>query len=83
MLTLHVTNLKHLDEGNAEVKICEIAADQAQAEEEANRDNRTEVDTASHLDGFSPVKVGRVSGENLGHDGRKAQVIGCQNDRIP
>lgn len=78
-----LTNLEHLDKGDTEVEVGKVAADQAQAEEEANRDNRAKINTASHLDSLPPVKISGVAGENLGHDGRKAQVVGGQDDRIP
>ncbi len=77
-----MTNLEHLDEGNAEVEVGQVAADQAQAKEEADRDNGAEVDAARHLDRLPTIKERRVAGEELCHDGRKSQMEGRQDHRV-
>ena len=75
------TYLKHLDEGNAQVQISHITADQTQTEHQANGNNRAEVDTASHLDGLAAIQDGGEAGQELGHDRSKGQVPCCQDDR--
>ena len=77
------TNLEHLDEGNAEVEVGEVTADQAQAEEEADRHDGAEVNTARHLDRLAAIEQSGVPGEQLCHDGREGQVVGGQDDRVP
>lgn len=74
------TYLQHLDEGNAQVQICHVTADQTQTEHQTNGDNCAEVDTARHLDRLAAVENGGEAGQKLGHDGRKGQVPCCQND---
>jgi hypothetical protein len=76
------TNLEHLNEGDAEVQVGKIAADQAQAEEEANGDNGAQVDAPCHLDRFPAIEQCCVPGEKLCHDGRKGQVEGGQDNRV-
>jgi hypothetical protein len=76
------TDLEHLNESNTEIQICEVAADQTQAVEEANRDNGAEINPASHLDGLPAIKESGVSSEDLGHDCREDQVVGGQDDRV-
>ena len=75
------TNLEHLDEGNAEIEVGEVAADQAQAEEEADRDNRAKIDLASHLNRLPAIEQCSVPSKDLGHNSREDQVVGGQNDR--
>ena len=76
------TNLEHLNEGDAEVQIGEVTADQAQAEEEADWDDGAQVDAPRHLDRFPAIEQCRVPSEKLCHDGRKGQVEGGQDDRV-
>lgn len=70
------TNLEHLNEGNTEVEIGQVSADQAQAEEEANGHDSPEVDAPCHLDCLATVKESGVASKNLGHNGCKRQVVG-------
>jgi len=60
-ISLHVlsTHLQHLNEGNTQVEVCLISANQAQAEEETDWENSAEVDLAGHFDGFASIKEGR------------------------
>ena len=68
------TNLQHLDKRNTEIQVCFIAADQAQAEEETDWENCSEVDATSHLDSFATIEEGRGLRQDLGHDCRKYHV---------
>lgn len=45
---LESTNLKHLDERDTQVEVCQIAADEREGEEYANGDNGAEIDPSSH-----------------------------------
>jgi hypothetical protein len=76
------TDLEHLDESDAEVQIGEVAADQAQAVEETDRNNGAEVDPASHLDGLPAIQECGIPSKDLGYDSREDQVVGCQDDRV-
>jgi hypothetical protein len=71
-----------LNESNAEVEVGQVSTDQAQAEEEANGDDSPEVNPSRHLDRLATVKKGSVASKDLGHDGRKRQVVGRQDDGI-
>lgn len=75
-------HLEHLDEGNGEVEVGQIAADQTQAEEDTNGDNCADVDPAGHLDRLAAIEEGSPVGEDLGHQGREDEVVGRQNDRV-
>jgi hypothetical protein len=48
--------LQHLDERNAQEKIRLIAANQAQAEEEANRADGAQINLAGHFDSLPSIK---------------------------
>lgn len=66
--------LEHLDEGNAQVQVSLVAADQAQTEEDANWDNGTEIDATCHGHLLSRIKYGGEAREELRHDGGKDQM---------
>ena len=75
------TDLEHLDEGNAEIEIGEVAADQTQAEEETDRDNGAQIDLASHLNRLPAIEQCGIPSKDLGHDSRENQMISGQHDR--
>ena len=68
------THLEHLDEGDTEVQVCLVTADQTQTEEETNGHNGAQVDFAGHGHFLSRVEDGGEAGEDLGHDGREDQM---------
>ena len=76
------TDLEHLDESDTEIEVREVAADQAQTEEETDWDDSAEVDPTGHLDGFPAIKEGGVARKDLGHDGRKGQMVGGEDDGV-
>jgi hypothetical protein len=71
---LRATHLQHLDKRNTEIQVCFISADQAQAEEETDWENGSEVDTTGHLDGFAAIEQSGGLRQDLGHDCRKYHV---------
>lgn len=73
---------EHLDEGNREIQVGQVATDQAQAEEHANRHDGPHVDTTSHLNRLASVENSSPARENLGHNGREGQVVGRQDNRV-
>lgn len=73
--------LQHLDEGNAQIQISHVTADQTQTEHQADGDDSAEVDTARHLDRLAAVEEVGGAGQDLGHDSRKGQVPCCKDDR--
>lgn len=75
-------SLEHLDERNTEVQVGQVAADQTQTEEQADRNDCAKVDAASHLDGLTAIKQRCVTSHELSCDGRKSQVVGRQNDGV-
>lgn len=76
------SGLEHLDEGNREVEICQVSADQTQTEKDTNGDDSAHVDARRHLDGLSAIKEVSPSGEDLGDNGRKGQVVGGEDDGV-
>lgn len=72
--------LEHLDEGNAEVEVGHVTANQAQTEHYTDGDNSAEVDTASHLDLLTAIEDSSGASEDLGHDGSEGQVPCCEDD---
>lgn len=72
---MKATHLQHLNKRNTEIQVCFISADQAQAEEETDGKNGSEVDTTGHLDGFATIEKSGGSCEDLGHD--------CRKDHMP
>lgn len=75
-------SLEHLDKGDTQVQVGQVAEDQTQAEHDSNRDNGPQVHASGHLNGLAPIEHRRVTGKQLCHDGREDQVISRQNDRI-
>lgn len=75
------SGLEHLDESDAEVQVGDITTDQTQTEEETDRNDSTEVDATSHLDGLAAIKQCGGTGEDLGHEGCEGQMPCCQEDR--
>ena len=78
---LSLSHLEHLNKGNTEIEIGHITTDQAQAEEQTDGNNGTEVNPTGHLDCFPAIKEGSCTRENLGHEGRKGQMPSCKADR--
>lgn len=74
--------LDHLDESNTEVEVGQVTADQAQAEEDTNRDDSTEVDATGHLDRLATVKEGSVAGHQLCRNGCEGQMVGGEDNRV-
>lgn len=74
--------LEHLDEGDAQVQVSQVAADQAQAEKQTDRDDGPQVHPARHLHGLAPIEESSVAGQQLCHDGRESQVVAGQYDRV-
>lgn len=63
-----------MNEGNGEVEVGLVTADQGQAEEDTNGNDGTEVDTAVHRDLLPRVKNVGEAGQELRHQSRKGQV---------
>lgn len=75
-------SLKHLDEGNREVQVRQVAADKREREEEANGDNGAQVDAAGHLDVLAAIKQRGEASHELCHNGREHLVVGRKDDGI-
>lgn len=74
------TNLEHLNEGYAEVKVGQVSADQAQAEEETNGQDGAEVDAPSHGNGMPGVENLCEAGHDLSHDGCECEMPAGESD---
>ena len=75
-------DLKHLDEGDGEVEISQVAADEAKTEGHADGHDSTDVDLGRHLDLVPAVKYGGPPRHHLRHYRGKDQVVGGQNDGV-
>lgn len=64
------------------MEVGQVAADQAQAEEETNGYNGAQVDAASHLNGLPAIKQGGVPRQKLGHHRRKREMERGQEHRV-
>ena len=71
-----------MDEGDGEVQVGEVAADEGEGEHEADGDDVAEVDAPGHGDFFARVEHGGEAGHELGHDGCEAQVPGGERDGV-
>lgn len=78
----HASHLKHLDKGHAQVHICKISADQAETEKDSDWDDRTKVDSASHLDSLATIKKLGCTSHDLCHDSRKGEMPCCKDNRV-
>lgn len=74
--------LEHLNEGNGEVEIGQVAADQTQAEEDTNGDDGSQVDATGHLNSLSAIEKSRPAGQNLRNNGGKGKVVSREDDGI-
>lgn len=74
--------LEHLNKGNRQVEVGQVAANQAQTEEEANGDDSAEIDSAGHLDLLATIEDSGPTGEGLGDDGGKDQVVGSEDNGV-
>lgn len=72
--------LQHLDEGNTQVEISHVTADQTQTEHKTDGNDSAKVDTAGHLDGLAAVQNVGGTGKDLGHNGREGQVPCCEDN---
>ena len=59
--------LEHLDEGDGEVEVGEVAADQGEGEHQAYGQDAAEVDAAGHGHAFAAVEGGGEARQELGH----------------
>lgn len=74
--------LEHLDEGDTEVQVGQVAADQTQTEEDTDGHNGAQVDAARHLDSLATIEEVGVAGQDLRHDRGKGQVVGSQDHGV-
>lgn len=74
--------LEHLNKGNGEVEVCQVTADQTQAEEDANWHDGSQVDAAGHLDSLSAIEKSRPAGQDLRNDGGKGEVVSREDNGI-
>lgn len=74
--------LEHLNKGNGQVEVGQVAADQAQTEKEANGDNGAEINPTGHLDLLAAIEHSGPAGEGLGDDGGKDQMVGSEDNGV-
>lgn len=77
-----IAYLEHLNECYAQIQICHVPTNQAQAEKEANGDNGTQVNASCHLHLLATVQQGRSPRQDLSHDRGECQMPCCENDRL-
>ena len=66
--------LEHLDECNAEVEVCLITTYEAQAEENTNGHDGSQVHSTGHLDCLTAIKEGSGPGQDLGDQSRTGET---------
>ena len=72
--------LDHLDEGDREVEVGEVTADERQREEDTNGNNGSKVDSAVHGNLLSGIQDCGETSEDLGADGCKTEMPCCEED---
>lgn len=72
--------LEHLDEGDVEVEVDEVAADERGRVEDADGDDGAEVGARGHLYAVAAVEEGGGAGEELGREGREGEVPAGEDD---
>lgn len=75
-------SLEHLDEGDAQVEVGQVATDQAQTEEETDGDDGPQVDPPRHLDRLAPIEERCIASQQLCHERRESQVVARQDNRV-
>jgi hypothetical protein len=73
--------LDHLDEGDGEVKVGEVTANERQREEDTNGNNGSKVDSAVHGDLLPRVQDCGETSKDLGANGCKTEMPCCEEDR--
>lgn len=74
--------LEHLNESNGQVQVCQVAANQAQTEEETDRNNSSEIYAAGHLDILTTIKEGGKASHALGHDSGEDLMVRGEDDGV-
>lgn len=77
---MDLTYLQHLDEGHTQIQIGHIAADQAQAEEYANRNDGSQENPPGHFHGLPAIEKCSGPREDLGHERGEGQMPCCKYD---
>lgn len=77
---MEIAHLEHLDEGDGEVEVGDVAANERQREHDTNGDNGAQVDLTGHGNLLARVEDCGEAGEDLGHQSRKAQVPCCEDN---
>ena len=73
--------LNHLNEGDGEVEVGEVTANERQREEDTNGNNGSKVDSAVHGDLLPRIQDCGETSEDLGADGRKTEMPCCEENR--
>ncbi len=76
------THLEHLDEGDAEVEVCQIAKHQTPTERRTDGEDGAEEDPARHFDRLPAVEDRRAPSQHLGHECRKGHVPAGEEDGV-
>lgn len=74
--------LEHLNEGNTEVQVGDVTANEGQREEETNWNNGPEVDSAGHWDLLARVESLGETGHDLGNEGGEGKMPCCKEDWV-
>lgn len=74
--------LEHLDEGNRQVEVGQVAADKTQAEEDTNWHDGSQVHATRHLNRLSAIEHRRPAGHDLGDNRGKGQVVGREDNGV-
>lgn len=73
---------EHLNEGDGEVEVGQVTADQRQREHEANGYNGSKIDSAGHGDLLARVQHVGCPRQDLGHERGKGEMPCCEEDWV-
>lgn len=73
-LSMHRTDLEHLDEGDGEEEVCSVTEDEAAAEEDADGQDGPEEELLCHVDVLDTIQQGRCALEDSGADGCEEEM---------
>jgi hypothetical protein len=69
-----IAHFEHLDEGDREVKVGHVTANERKREHDTDRDNGAQVHLASHGNLLARVEYGGEASKTLGHQSRESKM---------
>jgi hypothetical protein len=69
-----IANLEHLDEGDREVQVGHVTANERKREHDADGNDSAQVDLAGHGNLLARIENGGEASQTLGHQSRETQM---------